>query len=110
MTNAERRSKQRRKRKRQVKILRGMLTVAAVAILVLVVRLIQILNPNVIQEGETPDFIGAIPVHTKYIPEGYAGRPGTLREIRSVVIHETAKTAKGTDSENHSRYLMNEAK
>ncbi len=110
MTNTERRATQRRKRRRQVRLLRGMLAVAAIAILVLVVRLIQIMNPSEIQEGEAPDSIGAIPVHTQYIPEGYAGRPGTLREIRTIVIHETANTAKGTDSENHSRYLLNEAK
>ena len=110
ISDTQSRTRRRRRRGRQVRILRGLLAVAVLAILVLVIKLIQTMRPGGAQEAAEPDYIGAIPVYTRYIPEGSAGRPGTARTIRTVVIHETANTAKGTDSENHSRYLLNEAR
>ena len=49
--------------------------------------------------------VGEIPVLTQYIPEGRQNRPGILREIRWIVIHETDNFAKSADAQHHSDYL-----
>ena len=54
--------------------------------------------------------IDGIPLYEQLIPEGYAGRPGIIREIKYIVIHETSNTDSGADAQSHSSYLMHEAK
>lgn len=54
--------------------------------------------------------IGGITVQQRFLPLGYAGRPGITREIKWIVIHETANHSEGADSEAHYVYLMNTAK
>lgn len=49
--------------------------------------------------------VGEIPVLTQYIPEGRQNRPGILRDIRWIVIHETDNFAKSADAQHHSDYL-----
>lgn len=62
------------------------------------------------EESYTPysdiaEEIGGIPVHTQWLNKGSGGRPGTLRRIEYIVIHETANTAQGADAAAHARYL-----
>lgn len=52
-----------------------------------------------------PDSIDGIPLFTAYIPEDSPGRPGVLRTVESITIHETANTSEGADAEAHSDYL-----
>lgn len=54
--------------------------------------------------------IGGIQVQQRFLPLGYAGRPGITREIKWIVIHETANHSDGADSEAHYTFLMNNAK
>lgn len=61
------------------------------------------------EEAPFEEVIAGIPVTRDLIPEGSIGRPGTLRTIRYVVIHETGNTATGTDAENHNSYVHTEA-
>lgn len=49
--------------------------------------------------------IDGIPLYVQMIPYGSPGRPGTQREVKYVVIHETANEAKGADAHNHAQYL-----
>ena len=51
------------------------------------------------------DSIDGIPLFTAYIPEDSPGRPGVLRTVESITIHETANTSEGADAEAHSDYL-----
>lgn len=50
--------------------------------------------------------IAGIPVTEEFIPEGNAGRPGIKREIKWVVIHETANHSEGADAQRHSEYIQ----
>ena len=49
--------------------------------------------------------VDEIPVLTQYIPEGRQNRPGILRDIRWIVIHETDNFAASADAQHHSDYL-----
>lgn len=42
---------------------------------------------------QTVDSIDGIPLFTAYIPEDSPGRPGVLRTVESITIHETANTS-----------------
>lgn len=55
--------------------------------------------------GDVAGEIGGVPVHTQWIEEGSGGRPGTLRKIEYIVIHETANSAEGANAAAHARYL-----
>ena len=54
---------------------------------------------------QSVDSIDGIPLFTAYIPEDSPGRPGVLRTVESITIHETANTSEGADAEAHSDYL-----
>ena len=47
-----------------------------------------------------------VPVRTVLLTRGSAGRPGIEREIRYLVIHETANPGEGTGAKSHSNYLQ----
>ncbi len=51
------------------------------------------------------DSIDGIPLYTVFMPEDSPGRPGVLRTVKSITIHETANTGVGADAEAHSDYL-----
>ena len=48
-----------------------------------------------------------VPVYTELAPEGGDNRPGTKREIRYIVIHETGNPAEGADAAAHGRLQAN---
>lgn len=50
-------------------------------------------------------YIGDIPVYEDFLPEDAMGRVNEKREIKYVVIHETANTAAGANAEAHNRYI-----
>ena len=52
-------------------------------------------------------YIGDIPVHEDFLPEGYAARPGEKRVIEYVVIHETDNVNEGADAQAHNSFLHN---
>lgn len=47
-----------------------------------------------------------IPVTEQLIPIGNTGRPGIQREVKWVVIHETANHTVGADARAHSKYIL----
>ncbi|MBQ8589641.1 MAG: N-acetylmuramoyl-L-alanine amidase [Firmicutes bacterium] len=61
------------------------------------------------EEAPFEETIGGIPVIRDLIPEGAIGRPGTLRTIRYVVIHETGNTAETAGAASHNSYVHTEA-
>ena len=54
---------------------------------------------------DTPQVYG-VPLHQMLMEEGSAGRPGTHRTIRYIVIHETANTNVGADAQAHAQLLQ----
>ena len=47
-----------------------------------------------------------IPVTEQLIPPGNVGRPGIQREVKWVVIHETANHTVGANAQAHSKYIL----
>lgn len=56
--------------------------------------------------GAYPDKVLGVPVHTALIASGSKGRPGIKRQIKYIVIHETANTAAGADAKQHADFLL----
>ena len=54
-------------------------------------------------------YIEDIPVITDYIPEGSRARPGGLREIKYLVIHETDNFSAGADAAAHNSFIHQNA-
>lgn len=54
--------------------------------------------------------ISGVPLKQDFLPEGYAGRPQITREIKYIVIHETANQNTGANALAHEEYLLSEAK
>ncbi len=49
--------------------------------------------------------VGEIEVIEMIIPEGSQNRPGILREIHYIVVHETDNFFSSSDADHHARYL-----
>ena len=72
-----------------------------------------VLTAEVIEEEEsgyityavTLDDVHGIPVNHVFIPYDSSRRPGEIREIRFLIIHETDNRSPGADAEAHSRFL-----
>ncbi len=93
----------RRKKKRKT---RGVRWILAVFLLAIVAGLAwQFLHGRV--EGQYPEDVLGVPVYTELAPEGGDNRPGTKREIRYIVIHETGNPAEGADAAAHGRLQAN---
>ncbi len=60
---------------------------------------------NITSQRQTVSSIDGIPLYTILIPEDSPGRPGVLRTVKSITIHETANTSEGADAKAHSDYL-----
>lgn len=54
-------------------------------------------------------YIEDIPVYTDYIPEGSRARPGEIREIKYLVIHETDNFSAGADAAAHNSFIHQNA-
>ena len=64
----------------------------------------QLFKPDIIPDAGLK-YIGDIPVYEDFLPEEAAGRVTEKREIKYLVIHETANTAAGADAEAHNRFI-----
>lgn len=49
--------------------------------------------------------VGEVEVHQMLVEPGTPGRPGTPREVRYIVIHETGNRASGANAANHGAFL-----
>lgn len=52
-----------------------------------------------------PSVVFEVPVTTDFIEEGSKNRPGIIREIKYIVIHETGNFEYGSNAKMHSIYL-----
>ncbi|MDD2189495.1 MAG: N-acetylmuramoyl-L-alanine amidase [Eubacteriales bacterium] len=63
--------------------------------------------PTELREGI--NIIETIPIITDFIKEGSLERPGDLRKIKYIVIHETGNRGRNADAASHNNYLHTEA-
>lgn len=56
-------------------------------------------------QSDCPDAIAGIPVHTDYIAADSAARPGTVRDIHYIVIHETDNDGAHATARAHNEYI-----
>lgn len=101
------RPKRRRSWSGILRIRRPVLLGGAAILVTLTVLLTCLFYPRPKQTG--PVFLNealGVPVRTVLLETGSAGRPGTKREIRYVVIHETGNPGEGTGAKSHSNYLQ----
>lgn len=56
-------------------------------------------------DEEQVEEIGGVPLYVQMIPYGAPGRPGMRRQVKYVVIHETANEAQSANAHNHTQYL-----
>ena len=61
------------------------------------------------EEAPYVEEIEGIAVIRDLLPEGIPGRPGTLRTIRYVVIHETGNEGNNANAASHNKYIHTEA-
>lgn len=54
-----------------------------------------------------PEKIGSIPVYTDLLPQGSLNRPGEIRTVKYIVIHETANENADADAKAHNTYIHN---
>lgn len=95
----------RKRRKIHIRLtLKGWLVLAILLVVVIALVISQCSRK---QTPAYPSQIGYIPVTTDLLQEGNAGRPGTLRTIKWVVIHETGNKEASATAASHNNYLHN---
>lgn len=107
----------RRRRQRKIRTRRRLILIVSVLIIMSVILTTALIrcgkepsSKSKIMDSVYPIEVDDIPVTTRLLPEGCPGRPGTLREIKYVVIHDTDNTSTGANAKNHANYLENTAK
>lgn len=81
------------------------LTVAAAAITLLILALYFYIDSKPTELRDPVSGIGSVPVITDFISKGTEGRPGQLRKIRYIVIHETGNAGRNAHAASHNNYL-----
>ena len=95
-----------RKRRRQNNFF-IMLTILLLLLIVLGISMVIHLctAPRII-DGVLPDDAYGLPVYTTLVDPQQPGRTGIRREIKYIVIHETANPSRGADARRHAAYLQ----
>ncbi len=96
-----------KKRKRELGTFLGWLFCALIAVLVAACVLFAVFGAQLERnaESDTPDSIAGLTVHTDFIPEDSVARPGTIRSVHYIVIHETDNNGSHANAEAHNAYL-----
>ena len=86
-----------------------MLGIILLGIIFAIYKLVEkITAPDVlvaVESGIKVEYIGDIPVYEDFLPEEAAGRILQKREIKYIVIHETANTSVGADAAAHNAFI-----
>ena len=95
-----------RTKKRKRRNYRPLLVLALLALLIgsIGFAIRQWIKPELLPDAGL-EYIGDIPIYEDFLPENAAGRVPQKREIKYLVIHETANTAAGADAEAHNRFI-----
>ncbi len=102
------RPRKRKNGKTNEKIRRNARIVLAITILILTVTVVQVvrhIRADYFVQGKFPEEVLGVPVYTVLIDKDMEGRPGIKRQIRYIVIHETANTSVTATAEAHSIFL-----
>lgn len=101
---------QRRKRIRINKRRAAVSLIAAAAVITAVIAALYFyLESKPSELRESVSEVGTIPIITDYIPKDTLERPGQLRKIKYIVIHETGNAGRNADAASHNHYLHKEA-
>ena len=76
-----------------------------IGLLLAVLVLFGLHQQNKVSQGVYLDYAEDIPIMTDILPEDYKGRSGIKRQIRYVVIHETANRDVGSNASAHNEFL-----
>jgi N-acetylmuramoyl-L-alanine amidase len=85
------------------------LVVAALLITAIVLALYFYISNKPTELREPVSEVGGIPVITDFVPKDTMERPGQVRKIKFIVIHETGNPGRNADAESHNSYLHREA-
>lgn len=85
------------------------LFVTAAVITAIVLALYFYISNKPTELREPVSEVGSIPVVTDFVPKGTMERPGQVRKIKFIVIHETGNPGRNADAASHSNYLHTEA-
>jgi len=85
------------------------LVVTAVVVTVAVLALYFYLDSRPTELRTPVSEVGGIPLITDFIPKETMARPGQLRKIKHIVIHETGNPGRNADAASHNHYLHEEA-
>lgn len=88
-----------------------LVAIAIVCVAMGIFGLLKVLQRPTGPTDEAPQVaeINGVPVIRDLLPEEIPGRPGTLRTIRYVVIHETGNEGKNANAASHNNYIRNQA-
>lgn len=93
------------KRKKKVKVNYKRIVIIFV-IIILIIGGSFLLNENGYNKTSAePSEVYGVKVNTQYIESNTEARPGKLRKIKYLVIHETDNKSNGADAENHAKFL-----
>jgi N-acetylmuramoyl-L-alanine amidase CwlA len=101
----------RRGKRIRIKNLRAMITLIVVLVAVIAVAISipsHLGNIPTDLRAEVTE-IEAIPVITDFIRENTQARPGHLRKIKYIVIHETGNSGRNANAASHNNYIHTEA-
>ncbi|SCI71008.1 N-acetylmuramoyl-L-alanine amidase CwlH precursor [uncultured Clostridium sp.] len=62
-------------------------------------------SPSGQGDGDVGEDAYGVAIHTALVEKGLPGRPGKARQVKYIVIHETANTAAGADAKSHADFL-----
>ncbi|HBI63840.1 MAG TPA: hypothetical protein DDX51_01800 [Clostridiales bacterium] len=62
-------------------------------------------TPPQTEQSDAPDSIAGLTVHTDYIPRDSIARPGKLRAVHYIVIHETDNKGPHATAKAHNEYI-----
>jgi len=85
-------------------ILFTVLIAVVLALCIIGIMIITTSKPPV--DGILPDEVYGVSVYTVLLPLELQARPGYKRDIRYIVVHETANYFVGADAKSHSEYLL----
>ncbi len=91
-------------RKRSILLFAGAITALAAGLLLLFFRPWSAPEPYSQNRPETDEVLG-VPLSVQYLSPELDNRPGILRRIQYIVIHETANHNRGADAQAHADYL-----
>lgn len=93
-------------KKRKIRIGRSIvLAIVLLSIIFAIYVVVERITAPEIKPDADIDRVGEIPIYEDFLPEEAAGRILQKREIKYIVLHETANTSAGADAAAHNAFI-----